>query len=78
MNKNINGSVYTGNENKKLQKQNPNDFVVEKRGNVEINKGIMINNNDYNNDYNNNYNFNNNNNDLNVNYHNINIIKIKK
>ena len=28
MNKNINGSVYTGNENKKLQKQNPNDFVV--------------------------------------------------
>jgi hypothetical protein len=79
-NKNINGSVYTGNENKKFQKQNPNDFVMEKRGNVEINKGIMINNNDYNNDYNinynnnynNNYNINNNNNDSIVNYHNIN------
>ena len=55
-NKNINGSVYTGNENKKFQKQNPNDFVMEKRGNVEINKGIMINNNDYNNYNNNNYN----------------------
>ena len=77
-NKNINGTPYTGNENK-FPKQNPKDFVMEKRGNVEIDKGVMINdynNNYYNQDFNNNYNNNlNYNNDLpnsNINYHNIN------